>query len=113
SGGRGPSLGEAQQGQARLRVAAVLTRALVGGLSAIKVADEAEKIALDGAGAGEGGRGDGCGEPGGRVGAGGGGGGGVGGCGEPVAGVSSLDESLRPRPEQPEDLGAVQEAVAP
>ena len=38
---------------------------------------------------------------------------GVDGCGEPIAGVSGLDEGFGPRPEQPEDLGAVQEAVAP
>ena len=34
------------------------------------------------------------------------------GCGEPIAGVSGLDEGFGPRAEQLEDLGAVQEAVA-
>ena len=39
-------------------------------------------------------------------------GGRVDGRGEPIAGVSSFDERFGPRPEQAEDLGAVQEAVA-
>ena len=91
-GGFEPSLGESQQRQAGLGVAAELAGALVGGLGAVEVADQAEEVALDGVGGGEGG--------------------GVDGCGEPIAGVSGLDEGFGPRPEQLEDLGAVQEAVA-
>ncbi len=91
-GGFEPSLGEPQQRQAGLGVAAVLAGALVGGVGAGEVADEAEEVALDGVGGGEGG--------------------GMDGCGEPIAGVSGLDESFRPGSEQLEDLGAVQEAVA-
>ena len=39
-------------------------------------------------------------------------GGRVDGRGQAIAGVPGLDERLGPRPEQAEDLGAVQEAVA-
>ena len=72
-----------------LRVTAIVAGALVGGLGAVEVADEAKEVALDSERAG------------------------VDGCGEPIARVSSLDEGFGPRPEQPEDFGAMQEAVAP
>ena len=91
-GGVEPSLGESQQREAGLGVPAVLAGALVRGLGAVEVADEAEEVTLDRACAAEGG--------------------GVDGCGEPIAGVSGFDERFGPRPEQFQDLGAVQEAVA-
>ena len=52
-GGVDPALGESQQREAGLRLAAELVGALIRGFGAIEVADEAEEVALDHAGAAE------------------------------------------------------------
>ena len=70
-----PALGEPQQREAGLWVAAELVGALIRGFGAVEVADEAEEIALDHARAAERG--------------------GVDGSGETVAGVSGLDRAPR------------------
>ena len=90
-GGFEPALGESQQRQAGLGIAAELAGALIGGVGSIEVTDQAEEVALDGVGGGEGG--------------------GVDRRGEAIASAFGLDEGVGPRSEQLEDLGAMKEAV--